>query len=306
LMLGVKAAGGGRGADHDAFGGSKPCFRKVVRRQQVVRAMARSTKQPQPTFTEIKRFDSDAEIDRGVEKLSRCQTLLSELWDCRASYNDPRKHTLEDRIRNTILEIFGPNSPEYGRHRYHRIWHGAQFVNMPEDEIQAGFRAGFPHTGVMLKAMIDRLDESRSDLHSDAAVLTRSTFDGLDLHPRIAAVCVDLYRDRHYRQAVLDASIALVNHVKEKSRRHDIDGATLMSTVFSANDPILAFNALLDSTDKDEQQGMMHLFMGAVLALRNPRAHSVFDDSPELALNAIAFLSMLAKRLDATTRRAKT
>jgi len=76
-----------------------------------------------------------------------------------------------------------------------------------------------------------------------------------------------------------------------------------VGTVFSANDPILAFNAVADATDKDEQQGMMHLFMGAVLALRNPRAHSVFDDSPELAVDAIAFLSMLAKRLDTARRR---
>jgi uncharacterized protein (TIGR02391 family) len=113
-----------------------------------------------------------------------------------------------------------------------------------------------------------------------------------------------LYRNAHYRQAVLDASIALVNYVKEKSRRHDLDGAPLMSTVFSASNPNLAINPLADQTDKDEQQGVMHLFMGAVLAFRNPRAHSVFDDSPELALDAIAFLSMLAKRLD-TARQCK-
>jgi uncharacterized protein (TIGR02391 family) len=94
----------------------------------------------------------------------------------------------------------------------------------------------------------------------------------------------------------------LVNFVKEKSRRHDLDGAPLMSTVFSANNPVLAFNALADPTDKDEQQGVMHLFMGAVLALRNPRAHSVFDDSPEMSLDYIAFLSMLAKRLEAAKR----
>jgi uncharacterized protein (TIGR02391 family) len=266
--------------------------------------MARTVKgQPQPTFTEIKRFDSEDEIDHGIEKLTRCQTLLSELWDCQATYDDPRKRTLEDRIHTTMLEIFGPNSPEYGRHRYHRIWHGPQFINMPEQDIQAGFRAGFTHTGVMLKALMDRLEESRSDRHRDTRAHARSTFEGLDLHPRIANICVDLYRDRHYRQAVLDASIALVNYVKEKSRRQDLDGAPLMSTVFSANSPVLAFNPLADQTEKDEQQGMMHLFMGAVLALRNPRAHSVFDDSPELALDAIAFLSMLAKRLDTATRR---
>jgi uncharacterized protein (TIGR02391 family) len=261
------------------------------------------TRQPSPEFTEIKRLDSESEIDRGIEKLTRCQTLLQDLWDCRVAYDDPRTRTLVDRIRTTVLEIFGPNSPEYGRHRYHEIWHGDQFVNMTEQEIQAGFLAGFPHTTVMLQSLIERLQESRADLHRDTGARTRSTFEGLDLHPRISTVCIDLYRDAHYRQAVLDASIALVNYVKEKSRKHDLDGAALMSTVFSANNPVLAFNGLADQTDKDEQQGMMHLFMGAVLALRNPRAHSVFDDSPELALDAIAFLSMLAKRLDTATRR---
>jgi hypothetical protein len=48
---------------------------------------------------------------------------------------------------------------------------------------------------------------------------------------------------------------------------------------------------------------MMHLSEGAVLGLRNPRAHALLDDSPELALEYIALLSLLAKRLDRATRR---
>jgi len=39
--------------------------------------------------------------------------------------------------------------------------------------------------------------------------------DSLPLHPRIAAVCLDLYRDGHYSNAVYDASKALNNLVKE-------------------------------------------------------------------------------------------
>ena len=93
---------------------------------------------------------------------------------------------------------------------------------------------------------------------------------------------------------VLDASIALVNFVREKSGRHELDGSGLMTTVFSKNEPILAFNELTDRTDHDEQEGMMHLFAGAVLALRNPAAHS-FDQSPELALDYLAFLKSLSQ-----------
>lgn len=155
----------------------------------------------------------------------------------------------------------------------------------------------------MLEGLILRLKERLQDLTHDARARTKSAFENMDLHPRIGDVCADLYRDGHYKQAVLEASIALVNYVKEKSRQHSLDGSGLMTTIFSINRPVLAFNELKDQTDKDEQEGLMHLFVGAVLALRNPRAHALFDDSPELALDYIAFLSMLAKRLDTATRR---
>jgi uncharacterized protein (TIGR02391 family) len=75
-----------------------------------------------------------------------------------------------------------------------------------------------------------------------------------------------------------------------------------MRTVFSAKNPMLTFNHLNDQTDKDEQEGMMHLFEGAVLALRNPRTHDLSDDSPDLAFDCIALLSLLAKRLDSSKR----
>lgn len=101
---------------------------------------------------------------------------------------------------------------------------------------------------------------------------------------------------------MLDASVALVNFVKEKSRKHDLEGAPLMTTVFSKNRPVLSFNDLTDKSDEDEQEGMMHLFMGAVLGLRNPRAHTLLDDSPEMALEYIALISLLAKRVDQAKR----
>jgi uncharacterized protein (TIGR02391 family) len=124
----------------------------------------------------------------------------------------------------------------------------------------------------------------------------------LELHPRIAAVSVELFRDGHYRNAVLDAAVALTNMVKEKSRVHDKDGVNLMRHVFSPNQPQLAFNGLADQSERDEQDGLMQLFAGAVLALRNPRAHGVVPDSPEYATECLAFLSFLAKHLERAKR----
>lgn len=67
-----------------------------------------------------------------------------------------------------------------------------------------------------------------------------------------------------------------------------------MTEVFSKNNPILAFNDLSKQSELDEQQGMMHLFQGAVLAVRNPRGHDFPNDSHERAMEYISFISMLA------------
>lgn len=130
-----------------------------------------------------------------------------------------------------------------------------------------------------------------------------STLDEMELHPRIVGVSRDLFLNGHYGNAVFDPSKALVNFVKERSGRHDLDGAPLMKTVFSRNDSILEFNDLSDQSDCDEQEGMMHLYEGAALAIRNLRGHTFVDDSPERALEYIGLLSMLANRLEETKRR---
>jgi hypothetical protein len=48
----------------------------------------------------------------------------------------------------------------------------------------------------------------------------------------------------------------------------------------------------------------MHLFEGVIMALRNPRAHSLADDSPQHAFESIALLSILAKRVEEARRTA--
>jgi len=253
----------------------------------------------QPPPLEIKHFTPN-EIEQGIAKLRRRIQDVQRLDPQRVRHEDQRVRNVEEAIESTILEVFGPNSPEYRRHQYPRIWHGPMAFNMPEYEIEQYFAAGIPKTVTLLEGLIHALEEKRADLDYGTTARVRAAFQGLDLHPRIATVCVDLYRDGHYRNAVLDASLALVNLVKEKSGRHDLDGADLMRAVFSVKSPILVFN---DLSDRSEQEGLMHLFEGAVLALRNPRAHALSDDSPELALEYIALLSLLAKRVEHATRR---
>jgi hypothetical protein len=59
----------------------------------------------------------------------------------------------------------------------------------------------------------------------------------------------------------------------------------------------LAFNELANQTDIDEQEGMMHLFAGAVLAIRNPGGHAFPEGSEQRAIEYISLLSPLAYRV---------
>ena len=251
---------------------------------------------------EEKVFFNFEEVEQVIVKLRRRLEEVRGLDPTRVNHDDPRVGPAKQNFSDTVLGIYGQHSTEYKRFQYHRIWHGAMYVGMGEDELQEGFAQGVAHTIGAIENLIARLEERKADFQTDAVSRVRSAFEGLDLHPRIAGVAFDLYRNGHFRNAVLDASVALVNFVKEKSRRHDLDGSGLMSTVFSKNNPILAVNGLANTTDEDEQEGMMHLFMGVVLALRNTRAHTLLDDSPEMALEYIGLISMLAKRVDQAKR----
>lgn len=141
------------------------------------------------------------------------------------------------------------------------------------------------------------MQERVAHASAHAARDARAAFDNLSIHPRLLHACGKQFADGHYRDAILAAGIALVQYVKERSASA-LDGTALMTSVFSVNNPILAFSDLKDQSDKDEQQGLMHLFAGAVLALRNPRAHSLTPDTAEYAVEAISLISFLAKQLD--------
>ena len=267
--------------------------------------MARRQPPPEQPIAS-KEFTSD-EIDRGIEKLKRRVQELSDLDPSVIRHDDASIENLTHRIRESIREVFGDHSPEFDKYKYIEISRGFVGFSLYADQgtverqRQQQFADGIPHTIKILEGLIEWLCEKRADL--GLSPNRKIDINGTDLHQRIADVCKDLYQDGHYADAVFNASQALVNYVKERSGNFELDGASLMRTVFSKNSPSLAFNELRDQSDLDEQEGMMHLFEGAVLALRNPRGHSFRYDTPEKALEYISFLSMLAKRLTDAKRR---
>jgi uncharacterized protein (TIGR02391 family) len=244
------------------------------------------------------------EIIQGIEKLNRRLSDLQKLESEKVSYEDERANNLEFSIKETIREVFGPNSPEFDRYQYHRIWDGPTIMGGDGYE-QQYFESGIKKTVTLLQGLIDRLEEKKHDLGFDTKANQKAVFRGFDLHERVRTVADELYENGHYADAVFNACKVLINCVQEKSGRFDLDGSKLMAEVFSKNSPILVFNDLSDQTDLDEQEGMMHLFIGVTLGIRNPRGHAILDDDPQQALEYLILISHLIKSLNKATKTKK-
>jgi uncharacterized protein (TIGR02391 family) len=119
------------------------------------------------------------------------------------------------------------------------------------------------------------------------------------MHTEIVATSEKLFINEHFQEAIFNAFKRLEILVKKKANLNNLTGHPLMQKAFSANNPILKFNSLQSQTEKDEQQGMMELFAGAMLGIRNPKAHDdVIQKDPVKTLEYLAFASLLCKRLD--------
>jgi uncharacterized protein (TIGR02391 family) len=242
---------------------------------------------------------------RAIPKLERRLVELQALQpEAVTTRSDRSFQAVELKIDETLVEIFGHDSVEYDRYRVSLdtapvLWEEPT----PLDEVREGYQHGIEDASTKLRAIVDIFRERLLDADQTAEERAGKVFGDLKLHPEIARATGDLFRDGHYANAIEDACKVLNGLVKIRSGRDDLDGTDLMTTVFSSKNPVLAFSAGQSETDESEQKGMMFLYAGAMLALRNPRAHEIIRDDPEAAVKVIAFLSFLADLLDKAERK---
>lgn len=127
------------------------------------------------------------------------------------------------------------------------------------------------------------------------------------IHPRIANVSREIFEDGHYSEACENAFIEINARVKHifKLIRPDSkvpDGVPAMNIVFSLNDPIVKLTDISTETGENIQKGYMQMFVGAMSALRNPKAHENFKINKDEGMRRLVFASMLMYELDAGVR----
>ena len=213
---------------------------------------------------------------------------------------DPRLEALENKLIDTVADVFSYGTVEYNRFCPRSLDMAGYNVmyETPLHEVIQSVRESKEREILNLRTIIQLFNEKLLDGEESPACRARRSFGDLELHPEVARACVQLFQDGHYAEAVENACKVLDMLVKMRSMRMDPSGTELMQLVFSPKAPILKFNEQQNDSEKSEQQGMMFLFAGAMLAIRNPRAHGLVQDHPENAAEYISFISMLAKSLD--------
>ncbi len=249
---------------------------------------------------------SFSQMEAAIPKIDRrIADLESFQVDTVMDRSDPRISALEKVLDTLLVSIFGPDTVEYDRYRWSvaRLdTAGISLHGTPIWEVREGLKQGIATAKANLESIKRGFLEELGDAGRTAEGKVLQAYAGLELHPAIERASGQLFRDGHYANAVEDAVKALNALVRLNSGVDDKDGTALMEYVFSPKSPVLKFNKLADAFDVDEQKGFMMMFSGAVAGLRNPRAHKIIKDDPEMALEFIAFISLLAKFADKATK----
>lgn len=144
-----------------------------------------------------------------------------------------------------------------------------------------------------LIATLDYIDKSHG--------FSVSGIDWNIIHPLIKKVSQERFGVAQYADAVEAAFKAVNNEVKAivlDKTGEELDGNQLMQKAFNRNCPIIRFSEVDRRTEQDIQQGYQFMFSGAILGIRNPKAHEVESISKADAVRKLHFASMLMFKLD--------
>jgi len=150
------------------------------------------------------------------------------------------------------------------------------------------------------------LKKQEHEIYAREKKKAEELFDKIITHRQIREASRDLFLSGKHRNAVLDAMIKIEEMVKEKAKHpkdnsgKELSGRALMFKVFNLDDPLLKWSELQNQPEKDELAGYCQIFAGAMLGIRNPKAHAIFESRPMRALQLLHFATLLAEIIDAS------
>lgn len=150
----------------------------------------------------------------------------------------------------------------------------------------------------------DQMIGTLEDLAARAEAEAPPTVDVAQLHPAVWGQAARLWRDEHYRQAVSAAADGVVQLVKSRTGRGELEDTSQWQQAFSDKEPEPGKPRLRwpgDQTDRtvvSMNNGLRQFAPGAQMTIRNPATHGQGEMAPQEALERLSVLSLLARWVD--------
>lgn len=123
------------------------------------------------------------------------------------------------------------------------------------------------------------------------------------LHPSLALVSQRAYVTGNYKEAALNALIAVDERVGQAMKSSTEanakkTGTDMMFAAFSEKAPVIKLFPDRDPDAKTMQEGYKYIFAGVMLAIRNPKSHRNFTIDEKDAIELLFLASRLLRKLD--------
>ena len=171
---------------------------------------------------------------------------------------------------------------------------------MAKDEwkVQMEYERGLQSARALLESLMEEITEYGLE-NNDGSI------DKGCMHPVVGDLSKKAMQVGLYADAVERAFKAINSRIKKMVKGQVAtgdDGVKLMQKVFSENNPLIRLASDDDPSGADVQRGYMHMFIGGMSAIRNPKAHDNIEIDKNDALRKLYFASMLMYKLDEAER----
>lgn len=121
------------------------------------------------------------------------------------------------------------------------------------------------------------------------------------IHPGVRLSSEAIFEAGRFAPSVLQAFITVNARVKEHVRAsgsNPREGTSLMRQALDIDDPLIRIPSPTVDSAREIQEGYQHIFAGAMLAVRDPKAHQPFEITPDQAIHLLFLASLLMRKLD--------
>lgn len=227
-------------------------------------------------------------------------------------FQDASEYEMMKEVAETMEKMGFPKEYEYAYIKTQRILTEENKKYVTRDERNEWFDAVEQYGSLLKSGIIKPTDSLIPFIQASKEVpnpkVDKDTlgalFDSRCFHPIVVEAARDQFLSYHFPDCVFNVYKKLLNEVQGKSGIYYEDGTKLVTTIFNSGNPKLQCSFARMTNDKSVQDGIMYLFMGSVLSIRNVFAHKdVYLTRVDDTLDYLSFASFLLKILELMEKR---